>query len=124
MREIKFWDKTCWKMYNDMPIAVLISIVKLGDETFNKSIKELEKYYILIQDTGFKDRNNKRIFEGDILRGTGIDNTIRTWEALGLDNFHHWQETKDLIEEYGDIEVIGNVYENPELLTKNKLQLN
>ena len=69
------------------------------------------------QYTGLRDKNGKEIYEGDILRGTGIDEKIRVWKAVSLHYFHHWQHTEDLIDEHGDIEVIGNIYQNPELLT-------
>lgn len=71
---------------------------------------------ILMQFTGLLDRFGKEIYEGDILKGTGIDGKIRSWEAVSLIYFHHWQETQDLLEQYEDVEVIGNIYENPKLI--------
>ncbi|AVT83679.1 YopX family protein [Rhodopseudomonas palustris] len=72
----------------------------------------------LCQLTGLHDKNGKEIYERDILRGTGIDGRVRIWEAVSLQYFHHWQETADLIEAHGDVEVIGDVYTTPELLTQ------
>lgn len=73
---------------------------------------------ILMQASGLLDRNGREIFEEDILRGTGVDGTQRVWVAAPLSSFHHWQETEDLIREHGDIEVIGNRYQNPDLLPR------
>ena len=83
----------------------------------------LSKYYsldykILSRDqyTGLKDKNDKEIYGGDIVKHfvsykEQIDKIhfvedgwrVGTWEPNYLGNF--------------EVEVIGNIYENPELLT-------
>lgn len=70
----------------------------------------------IMQDTGLKDKNDKEIYEGDIVRGTE-DN-----EHQGQSNVF-WGEYWDLqpfsylgCRDMNMFEVIGNIYENPELL--------
>ena len=89
---------------------------------FNVSINEIE----LMQSTGLKDKNGKEIFEGDILAietDEGVTNLKVFWDekhALFMFESKKYNE-KDLLAELVEdntypFEIIGNIYENPELL--------
>ena len=81
---------------------------------------------ILMQSTGLKDKNGKEIFEGDIL-GVDTDEEIVNlniyWDskhALFMFESKKYNE-KDLLAELVEdntypFEILGNIYENPELL--------
>jgi len=108
-REIKFraWTGSVFRSWEDIKKVTGFHHWLFGEE----------KRVVLMQYTGLKDKNGKEIYEGDILYGTnpnGMHNCV--WECVSLENFHHYQETEEAINEYGNIEVIGNIYENPELL--------
>jgi uncharacterized phage protein (TIGR01671 family) len=90
------------------------------------------------QYTGLKDKNGKRIFEGDIVRVTyavnGREKVIFTGDvkfedgAFYLCLYSRWRKTKGLLcgfanavhtEDEGTFcEVIGNIHDNPELLER------
>nr|DAO54506.1 MAG TPA: YopX protein [Caudoviricetes sp.] len=83
----------------------------------------------LMQSTGLKDKNGKEIFEGDILTDGHTTGDIRNHPTLGFYivdesskegylsdtvGIEDFEEAKEFMR--NSIEVIGNIYENPELL--------
>lgn len=80
----------------------------------------------LMQSTGLLDKNGKEIFEGDVLAietDEGVTNLKVFWDekhALFMFESEKYNE-KDLLAELVEdntypFEIIGNIYENPELL--------
>ena len=85
------------------------------------TIKQLfeDRGWHWMQFTGLLDKNGKEIYEGDILKSTYLGGNIERiiWENGGfkvLWGKNSWERL------YGDFvknsEIIGNIYENPELL--------
>jgi|SRR5665647_526411 len=129
MREIKFraWDPEHEAMYSseDAGLDWLFGLKRHGAT--------------VMQFTGLKDKNGTEIYEGDICRmvyeedeGGGWhsdkkvrgrvyfdthwgvkfdcrDGTQRTADA-------HWSDQQSAVRDYRNVEVIGNIYESPELL--------
>lgn len=123
MREIKFraWDRTSDIMRTDISSidydgsgkVAQINVVTGADILFP------DKEAILMQYTGLKDKNGVEIYEGDIVALSEEYDEDRSyaieWQING-----YWLDGWDG-NEYGfpdedTLEVIGNVYENPELL--------
>ena len=81
---------------------------------------------VLMQSTGLKDKNGKEIFEGDILACKTDDEVINLnifWDeehALFMFESKKYNEQEPLAELVENntypYEIIGNIYENPELL--------
>lgn len=125
-REIKFrvWDKDLKKMHicgENQHDSISFSYLENEAHYYNLqngcgSSTDGSGTYELMQYTGLKDKNGKEIFEGDVVKCFKIHNSIVCMAeyAWGL-------KTKTLgfipfSEIYGHFEVIGNIYENPELL--------
>lgn len=86
----------------------------------------------LMQSTGIIDSNDKLIFEGDIVEyGDNIDSGIYIVkyhsdnEYPAFDLYHHEEEynliSHAIIELDCFIKVIGNIYENPNILNRNNI---
>ena len=106
MREIKFraWDK------EDKSMGFPFSIYKT-----NMLAVDAENW-VLMQFTGLKDKNGKEIYEGDILSYLAYSEKIRKdpkylkvveWIGAGFN-----------IRNGENFEVMGDIYNNPELLEK------
>jgi hypothetical protein len=113
-RELKFraWDKKNSRMaqvYTLGLTGIEGSTINSGGELLSGCGKENIE---LMQYTGLKDKNGKEIYEGDILKRNGENGFIQTvkWDDMGM-----WNIAGANTADY-PIEVIGNIYENPELL--------
>ena len=122
MREIKFrlWSDSLKVMYSpDNQIGYLWSI----PEADNGVIK-VKGDEILMQFTGLRDMNGKEIYEGDILKGVGEINNYRVvYEECEFVLYHKYGRWgllslfPEIILTYKqEVEIIGNIYENPDLL--------
>lgn len=84
---------------------------------------------ILMQFTGLKDKNDKEIYEGDIILSKELVkreiiyfDTLLTWYATipgDNDNLSAFPLAHWIIHGVDTIEIIGNIYENPELLKES-----
>jgi uncharacterized phage protein (TIGR01671 family) len=125
MREIKFrcWDKLNKEMsivdcFDDEKIGVML---KRGYATIPR------KNCVLMQYTGENDRNGKEIYEGDIIK------IPENWNEYGMNAGEIYEifynecgfrlkpkyrkNAKGMwLEDTEKLEVIGNIYENPELI--------
>lgn len=110
MREIKFkaWDKARKEMVDDVRLNGMLN------SKFNSD------NLVFLQFTGLKDKNVAEIYEGDILnhkkqglRTVKYGNKHFDYAGFTLENTEGMTNTLQNPHIY---EVIGNVYENPELL--------
>jgi len=119
MRETKFraWDKRRKVWVNEKQIGLnLLGELIAPDETWlEHGLGDL----VLMQYTGLRDRNNREIFEGDILQIRSPDLTTEHLIGEVVWKFMSWL-IKDggMLDSFKNLhlEIIGNIYSNPELL--------
>lgn len=141
MREIKFRVYLDKMYYQDEYVEYDTNLV--GIDFLNKTVTfaayadgeevdNLEKYSFdendflykkdlkIMQYTGLKDKNNKEIYEGDILFESSGEEYFKVVFEDGSFRAEDDKYSLDL-EDYAHIcEVVGNIYENPELLGENR----
>jgi len=117
MREIKFraylWTD---RHTNDG----MIYSDEMGMIEFWKNYLHYQGKKKLMQYTGLKDKNGREIYEGDIVKGAGKNPIIYIVEWLDSYGGFAFVDKEKAIPAYEFLvnfcEVIGNIYENPELL--------
>jgi hypothetical protein len=131
--KFRAWLKKEQKMDNEIDHISWLEdeLYCIGDGiTYMVSAEDL----VLMQSTGLKDKNGKEVFEGDVVsRNSGMPSVVEfgKWiyeEDFGYkiknigfylnssyddDEFFQAMDYEDIRKNY---EVIGNIYENPELL--------
>lgn len=143
-REIKFraWDIKNKRMIRDvwhLPLSVLTGTDDSEPEELMGDDGQRTNYYELMQYTGLKDKNGKEIYEGDILKVDDLieegrfifSNLVVKYEPAhfyahhekgnNLENFKYYGFDNSHIDSDGinvdrTVEIIGNIYENSDLL--------
>lgn len=137
MREIKFrgfgtWGNCKQWWYGDLThsvdgkVEIIVSRNDIRTHNYHVDKKSVGQY------TGLKDKNGKEIYEGDVVVAVAeekyldrsitsdvVFNTNGGWQVRERPA-SDWTYEHGLAIEWGgweSIEVIGNIYENPELLT-------
>lgn len=138
MREIKF------RAWDDINKRIIYEHVEKNSFTYYGSAEILKRFAIVMQYTGLKDKNGKEIYEGDIVKKMREDmSEVDSWseddprwkdsynfplivdniDYVTLDRFGFWLKKESFgyegedLQAPSDYEVIGNIYENPELLS-------
>ena len=121
--KFRAWHKTCEEMGRIAFIRYRqsgeIAHLSFRGNTYSGLVKldEIE----LMQSTGLKDKNDKEIFEGDIVKmAKDVYSEPTYYEVVrhygGAYRLESKQHGCELWLRHTDCEVVGNVYENRELL--------
>lgn len=133
MRNIKFrvWDKDLKQMHicgEDIHDSISFS---QNNEAFYYNLQNgcgsltENSSYVLMQYTGLKDKNGKEIYEGDLVGDKSIKwvvkwNTHRMGFSLYPTTEQIYDEMPVNVENKIHFEILGNIYDNPELLKEVK----
>lgn len=124
--KFRAWDKA----RNEMNYKVMVGNCDTDDENWTCPIiwiEDREKwlhfddYECIMQSTGLKDKNGKEIFEGDIVKmAKDVYSEPTYYEVVrhrgGAYRLESKQHGCELWLRHTGCEVVGNVYENKELL--------
>lgn len=116
------WDKEFKEMVHVNALVFDEQVIKATYQNGN-IVKEDVKNYELMQSTGLRDKNGKEIFEKDILDYNGRKVIVKWHGSYACFIYEFVDELKNRTTEwqplylsYYKFEIIGNIYENPELL--------
>lgn len=121
-REIKFraWNPNSKRMY-------IIDVLALWEVTWSCSSENwmsiaYQPHIEVMQFTWLLDKNGKEIYEGDIVSVEFSNWNIDKW-IIEYESWTYWinyftNSSEELRLEYEYSQIIWNIYENPELLTK------
>jgi len=133
MKDIRFriWDKRGAWLCEDSQYLIMDGSKVIGAPWSTLSFELPSEDYIIQQFTGIYDKNKNPIYEGDIIRYTEkmdahgdaqsliaavfFDDEIGAFAAGRNDDF--WNLFSDMTILRNTIEVIGNIFENGDLLT-------
>lgn len=119
--KFRIFDKKKKRFLDDFAMEIDRYGVHVLDE-FNYVVDEDDR--VLMQSTGLYDANGKEIYEGDIIncRDLWLDGDRRKThkQIVKYDSGMFSAGYVSLRTNNSTSEVIGNIYENPELLEENK----
>ena len=119
--KFRAWDR----LRKEMNYKVMVGNCGTDDEIWTCPIIWIEEekdwlhfddYECIMQSTGLKDKNGKEIFEGDVVKCNGLLGTIKSLKAMWICSFVKYNNYQKVGFFAQEIEVVGNIYENPELL--------
>ena len=136
MAKFRAWDTTNKEMFKDTFAITESGQVVVVEQEFVTSIPDyvFVDHLVIMQSTGLHDKNGKEVFEGDIITNGEAVVDVKNHPTLGFYTVVNGKERffgsntsiKDFnndVEDFSDVtEILGNIYENPELLEGQEVE--
>ena len=133
MPKMRVWDREEKRMWNVETIYIEDEYVKVNDGSIYGETKKLVRSYELMRSTELKDKSNKEIYEGDIVRVLIKDEEPKIMKdktyigvvvyrfgsfdiKISKDTYAGVIPEMNLTNHDYTFEVLGNIYENPYLV--------
>lgn len=127
--KFRAWDKRENTM-RDVAVLHFTEGGKVNYIEYRKTLPELKSYHVrnvvLMQSTGLKDKNGVEVFQGDVVvheegeysyKGIVLKDKYYFYiEGVNINDSFSFDDISNTLIGETDLEVIGNIYENPELL--------
>jgi len=127
MREAKFraWDGIRKKMSEPFNLYMLKDGYFIDREGTAEASTFILSDCDILQYTGLKDKNGEKIYEGDVVKGIFYEGKLETMKIEWHERMAGFIISGYPMHIHGlhGVEVIGNIYENPELLKGNKNEI-
>lgn len=123
--KFRAWNKVREEMIDDCDLSITSDgSVLAGDLNYDVEsgmLADVTDNVVIMMSTRLKDKNGTEIYEGDIVKNIYDEIYVVKWFDAGF----HLEERYNGGFDYSELhfgnnkEVIGNIYENPELLEDN-----
>lgn len=112
MRILKF------RAFNNNVVGVPFTLEEISTFDIDNSGSSWPEGTVFMQFTGLLDKNGKEIYEGDVCQGnyTGSSSVVHRNKVVWSEAGASFSFAGTALWLWEDFKVIGNIYENPELL--------
>ena len=127
--KFRAWDGAKKEMFKDTFAITESGQVVVVEQEFITSPPDyvFVDHLVIMQSTGIKDKNGKEIFEGDIVDYKGRKAIIKWHGSYASFIYRFVDEMQERVPEwdplflaYHHFEIIGNIYENKDILEEKK----
>lgn len=119
-------DRFQFRVWKGLENRMVYNVTHLNPMLLDPRIDKLNIHNIPMQCTGLRDKDNRLIYEGDIVKVTHVTPMGTITEQIGVVEWKYYGFSMTYLNGYGSVlyhedniyELLGNIYENKELLNE------